>query len=97
MKLKTIRKSHKKEKKWDAVFEYPDGHKKIIPFGASGMSDFTKHKDTLRKQRYLKRHSGMGEHWTKPDTPGALSRWILWNKPSFRESVKDFKKKFKLD
>jgi hypothetical protein len=60
------------------------------------MSDFTKHKDTRRRGLYLKRHSGMGEHWNKPDTPGALSRWILWNKPSFRASVKDFKKRFKL-
>jgi hypothetical protein len=38
----------------------------------------------------------MGEHWNKPTTPGALSRWVLWNKPSFKESVKDYKKKFNL-
>lgn len=96
LKLKTIRRSHKPEKKYDAVFQYPDGHTKTIPFGASGMSDFTKHKDKTRKQRYLSRHSGMGEHWNKPDTAGALSKWILWNKPSFRASVSDFKKRFHL-
>lgn len=96
MYLKTIRKSHKKEKKFDAVFVYPDGHQKVVPFGQKGYSDFTKHKDKTRKARYLKRHSGMGEHWNKPDTPGALSKWILWNKPSFKESVKDFKKRFQL-
>ena len=96
MRLKTIRKSHKKEKKFDAVFVYPDGHQKVVPFGQRGYSDFTKHKDKTRKARYLKRHSGMGEHWNKPDTPGALSKWILWNKPSFKESLKDFKKKFQL-
>ena len=96
MKLKSIKPSHKKEKKWDATFEYPDGHTKTVPFGARGMSDFTKHKDVTRKQRYLKRHSGMGEHWNQPDTAGALSKWVLWNKPSFRSSVSDFKKRFKL-
>lgn len=96
LKLKTIRTSHKPEKKYDAVFQYPDGHTKTIPFGARGMSDFTKHKDKTRKQRYLSRHSGMGEHWNKPDTAGALSKWILWNKPSFRASVSDFKKRFHL-
>jgi hypothetical protein len=96
LKLKSIKPSHKKEKKWDATFVYPDGHTKTVPFGARGMSDFTKHKDVTRKQRYLKRHSGMGEHWNQPDTAGALSKWVLWNKPSFRASVTDFKKRFHL-
>jgi hypothetical protein len=96
LKLKSIKPSHKKDKKWDATFVYPDGHTKTVPFGARGMSDFTKHKDKTRKQRYLKRHAGMGEHWNKPDTAGALSKWVLWNKPSFRDSVTDFKKRFNL-
>ena len=96
LRLKTVRRSHKKEKKWDAVFEKPDGKEKVVPFGAHGMSDFTKHKDTRRRSLYLKRHSGMGEHWNIPDTPGALSRWILWNKPSFKASLSDFKKRFHL-
>lgn len=95
LRLKTIRKSHKKEKKWDAVFE-TDGKEKIVPFGQKGYSDYTKHKDKTRKARYLKRHSGMGEHWNQPDTPGALSRWVLWNKPSFKASLSDFKKRFHL-
>jgi hypothetical protein len=96
LRLKTIRRSHKKEKKWDAVFLKGDGKEKVVPFGAAGMSDYTKHNDKTRKQRYLKRHSGMGEHWNKPDTPGALSKWVLWNKPSFKASVADFKKRFDL-
>lgn len=95
LRLKTIRKSHKSDKKWDAVFE-KNGKEKVVPFGQKGYSDFTKHKDTKRRTRYLKRHSGMGEHWQKPDTPGALSKWVLWNKPTFRASVKDFKKRFDL-
>jgi len=96
LRLKTIRKSHKKEKKWDAVFVKKDGKEKVVPFGQKGYSDFTKHKDTRRKALYLKRHSGMGEHWNQPDTPGALSKWILWNKTSIKASLTNFKKHFHL-
>jgi len=96
MKLKTVRRSHKPEKKWDAVFVKDDGKEKVVSFGAAGMSDYTIHKDKTRKARYLKRHGNMGESWNKPDTPGALSRWITWNKPSLRASINSFKKKFNL-
>jgi hypothetical protein len=89
-------KDYKAEKKWDATFVYPDGHQKVVPFGAAGMSDYTKHKDKTRKLRYLKRHSGMGESWQKPDTPGALAKWVLWNKKTLRASIADYKKRFKL-
>jgi hypothetical protein len=96
MRLRTIKRSHRADKKWDAVFVKDNGREIVTPFGQKGYSDYTKHKNKTRKQRYLKRHSGMGEHWNKPTTPGALSRWILWNKPSFKASVKDYKKKFNL-
>jgi hypothetical protein len=96
LRLRTIRKSHNRVKKWDAVFVLPDGETKTVPFGQKGYSDFTKHKDVTRRKRYLDRHSGMGEHWDRPDTPGALSRWVLWNKPTLKASVADFKKKFHL-
>ncbi len=95
LQLKTIRKSRRAGKKYDAVFER-GGREKTISFGAAGMSDFTKHKNETRKRRYIRRHSGMGESWRKPDTAGALSRWILWNKPSFRASVADYKRRFGL-
>ena len=94
LRLKTIRKSHKKEKKYDAVFLTADGKTITRPFGQRGYSDFTKHKDVTRRARYLKRH--MGENWNDPTTPGALSKWILWNKPTLQGSIRDFKKKFNL-
>ena len=50
-----ISKSKNKDKKYDARI---DG-KKTVSFGAAGMSDFTKHKDPERKQRYLNRHKRM--------------------------------------
>ena len=95
MRFKTLRRSRNPDKKWDAVFE-KEGKEKVVSFGAKGYSDFTKHKDVTRKARYIKRHSGMGEDWNKPDTPGALSRWILWNKPSLKGSLRDFRKRFSL-
>ena len=95
LRLKTVRRSHRPEKKWDAVFER-EGREKVVPFGARGMSNFTLHKNVTRKMRYLRRHTGKGENWKKPDSPGALSRWILWNKPSFRASLADYKRRFGL-
>lgn len=96
LRLKTIRKSHKKEKKWDAIFLTEDGKTKTVPFGQRGYSDFTKHKDTTRRARYIKRHMGMGETFRDPIKPQTLSRYILWNKSSLRGSIKDFKKRFNL-
>ena len=70
---------------------------KTTHFGARGMSDFTQHKDPERMKRYLARHGKMGEDWNDPTTASALSRWILWGKPSLRESFNDYKKKFNLE
>lgn len=95
LRLKTIRRSHNKEKKWDAVFE-KNGREVVTPFGQKGYSDFTKHKDVTRRQRYLSRHRRMGENWQDPTTAGALSRWILWNKPTFKASLSDYKRRFRL-
>jgi hypothetical protein len=76
-----------------AVFD--DG--KRVPFGAFGYDDFiTSGGDTKKKKKnYLARHRKR-EDWTDPKTPGALSRWILWNKPSLDESIEHYVKKFKM-
>jgi len=87
-----------RDKKFKAVLTGPKGKKKTIHFGAKGMSDYTIHKDPKRKARYLARHNPKAtkERWDLPATAGALSRWILWNKTSYNESLKDYKKRFKL-
>ena len=84
-----IRKSTKKDKKFDAIV---DG-KKTVSFGAAGMSDFTKHKDPERKERYIIRHR-KNEDWNDPKTAGFYARHILWNKTSLQASVADINKKF---
>jgi len=91
----TIKKSTNPKKKYMAIF-YEDNKKtRTIHFGCAGMSDFTKHKDEARKKRYMNRHR-VRENWSDPMTAGSLSRWILWNKPSLRLSISDYKRRFKL-
>ena len=85
-----IQPSKKADKKFDAII---DG-KKTVSFGSSQHSDFTKHKDPERKQRYLDRHKAR-ENWNDPTTAGALSKFVLWNKPTIAASVKDMDKHFK--
>jgi hypothetical protein len=60
------------------------------------MSDYTINKDPKRKELYIKRHSGMGEDWNDPLTAGFWSRWLLWEKPTIQESLKNIKKRFNL-
>jgi len=95
MKLIKIIPSSNKDKKYDAFFMQDSGREKKISFGQKTASDFTIHKDEERKKRYLDRHR-KNENWNSPMTAGALSRWILWNKPSFRASLNDYKKRFNL-
>jgi len=95
MKLIDIKKANDGIHKFVATFEN-EGRQKHIKFGAVGYSDYTIHKDPKRRERYLARHRGMGENWGKPDTPGALSRWILWEKPNFDDAVAEFRSRFGL-
>lgn len=94
LKLLSIKKANDGVKKYVATFQHDDKQKQV-KFGALGYSDYTIHKDEARKERYLDRHKS-NENWNKPDTPGALSRWILWNKPTLKESIQDFKTRFNL-
>lgn len=91
LKLIKIVKSPRPEKKLRAYFS--DGSH--TDFGASGYSDFTIHRDPERRDRYDSRHKSR-EDWKNPKTAGSLSKWILWNKPSLKASISDYKKKFNL-
>ena len=87
-----ITKSKKPDKKYDARI---DGTK-TVSFGQKGASDFTKHKDKDRKERYIDRHK-KNEDWTKSGvkTAGFYSKHVLWNKPTIKESIDDINKRFK--
>lgn len=89
-----IKKSTKKEKKLMAIFtNCKNKREKTTHFGAFGYSDYTKHRDPERKQRYINRHR-KNENWEDPFSAGALSLYILWNKPTLKASILDYKKHF---
>jgi hypothetical protein len=91
-----ITKDSETDKKMKAVFYDKEGKKiKTTRFGADGYSDFTKHKDEQRKQKYINRHK-KNENWNDPTTAGSLSRYILWGEPTIKKSIQKFKNKFKL-
>lgn len=72
---------------------YEDGiYKRSINFGSSDYDNFTIHKDEKRKERYINRHS-KNEDWNTINA-GSLSRYLLWNKDTLRESIYDFQKRF---
>ena len=84
-----LKKSSNPRKKYDAVIN----GKKTVSFGATGYSDFTKHKDEERKERYIARHN-VSQDWKDHKTAGFYAKNILWNKPTIEASVKDTNKKF---
>ena len=70
---------------------------KKIYFGAAGYSDMTQHKNEERKNRYILRHEkNESKFWNKSgiDTPSFWSRFLLWHKPTIKESYEDIKKRF---
>ena len=89
-----IKKATNPDNKYMAVVHKPNGRTKTVQFGAAGMSDYTKHKDPQRKQRYLDRHR-KNEDWTNYETEGFYAKQILWNKPTITESIRDTNNKFK--
>jgi hypothetical protein len=95
MKLLSIKPSTKADKKYMATFETDAGRTKVTHFGASGYDDFIKSKSETKKAAYIARHK-VNENFQNPTTAGALSRWILWNKPTLTASIADYKRRFNL-
>ena len=81
--------STRKNKKYMAIFN----NDKVVHVGSTGYSDFTINKDENKKRNYIKRHQ-VNENFDDPYSPSALSRWILWNKPTLDESIRDYKIRF---
>ena len=88
-----FRPSTRTSKKIMAVFTLDNGRTRTVHFGSAGASDYTQHRDPVRKQRYLARHAPR-EDWNNPMTAGALSRWVLWNKETLDNSIVDYIQRF---
>ena len=55
--------------------------------------DFTQHKDSERKQRYINRHR-KNEDWNNIETAGFYAKHVLWSKPTIKQSIADLNKKY---
>lgn len=101
-RLVELKVSENPKKKYTAVFKKEGTNQtKTIHFGAAGYMDYPKwYADRgkeyadRRKEAYLKRHGGMGEDYTNPVSAGTLAKFILWNRPTLAESIKDFRARF---
>ena len=92
-----LRKSSNPKKKYMVNF-VKNGRDVTVHFGQKGASDFTRHKDPERKERYIARHK-VREVWTKNGMirPAFWSRWLLWNKSTLYKSIEDVNKRFGLN
>ena len=89
MREVVLKKSSNPNKKYDA---YVEGKK--VSFGATGYSDFTQHKDEQRKKNYITRHGSGNENWNDLTTAGAWSRWLLWERKTIPEAIRNIEDKF---
>ena len=92
MEVLITKSKNSSKKKYDARI---DGTK-TVSFGEKGASDFTKHKNTDRKEAYIARHKAR-EDWNKSGakTAGFYNKHVLWNKPTLKASIDDINKRFK--
>lgn len=100
IKLLSIQPSLRADKKWRAEFRV--GLELVhIWFGARGYDDYIAYhkKDKAlaqeRRASYIARH-GATELWTDPMKASTLSRYILWEYPTMREAIKEYKKRFRV-
>lgn len=95
MRLIRVVRSSNPDKKYDAIFEDDTGRQKVTSFGFRGMDDYTLTGDVEAKERYRSRHRKDLET-NDPTRAGYLAYYILWNKPTITESIKDYRQRFNL-
>lgn len=97
VKLISVNPSSDPKKKIDVKIETDKGRTRTIRIGQKGASDFTQHRTESRKNNYISRHKTR-EDWTKDGvlTAGFWARWLLWNKETLQESIRDVKSRFSL-
>lgn len=89
-----VKRSTKPDKKYMAIFTFPDGKKKTTHFGAAGMTDYLLSKDKERRSRYKTRHR-KDLKTGDPTRAGYLSFYLLWGPTSsLRKNISAYKKRF---
>jgi hypothetical protein len=99
-----IKLSDKPDKRYMAVFYDKNKKIKTTHFGFAitdkGIkkygSTYIDHKNDDLKEAYIARHK-VNEKFEDYMTAGSLSRYILWEKKTFKEALEAYKKRFKLD
>ena len=93
----TLYKSKTAGKKWDVYVPRRGDTSRLkkVSYGAAGMSDYTKHKDIERRERYRQRHSN--DCINDPYKAGFWSWWHLWgntsdSKKAFQQAVRKAKR-----
>ncbi len=95
-----IMKSKYPDKKYTIILYYPDDGKKrkTLQIGQAGAEDFILGASETKKNSYIKRHQARENFGISGiDTRGFWSRWLLWEKPSLTEAIKNIEKKFDVD
>ena len=98
VRLAKVVRSSDPKKKFTAIFD--DGTR--VHFGGRGYGDYILHtkrsgRDFAKAKRaaYIARHSKGGENWKNAKSPGALSRWILWEYPTLEKAVRLYNSHFR--
>ena len=76
-----------------SVHLFDSNFNRVINFGDKKYEDYTTHHDETRKKSYISRHS-KNENWSDPLSAGFWSRWLLWNAPTIRDSMRFITDKF---
>ena len=84
-----VTKSKKPDKRLQATFG-----NKTVHFGTKGGSTFIDHRDPKTKANWEARHK-VRENWKDYDSAGALSKHVLWNKPTIAASIQDLNRRQK--
>lgn len=94
--LERIIKSRNPSKKYDAIFESPEGRMKTVSFGSSGMDDYTLTGDKEARRLYRIRHAKDLET-RDPTRAGYLAYYILWGESTdMMKNIRAYKSRFNL-
>jgi hypothetical protein len=94
-----IKLSDRVDKRYMSVFYDTKKKIKTTHFGYKDKdgfgSTYIDHKNDDKKDAYIARHK-VNEDFNDYMSAGSLSRYILWNKKTLRESISDYKRRFSL-
>jgi len=97
IKLVGVVPSTTKHKKLTALFNVNDKLKKVN-FGSKSSKTYLDHKDPIKRENYIARHTALGtEDYNDPLSPASLSMFLLWgNHTDLQMNIKDYINRFKL-